>query len=57
MSDRLTVRQIQVTLRQAQEMQSIQHIRLPVPIVSRDDIHLWVEGPIRRAMVLKMCEL
>jgi hypothetical protein len=57
MSDGLAVRQVQVTLRQAQEMQGIQHICLPVPIVSRDDIHLRIEGPIRRAMVFKMCEL
>lgn len=57
MSDGLTVRKVQVTLCQAQEMQGIQYICLPVPIVSRDDIHLGVEGPIRRAMVFKMCEL
>ena len=57
MSNGLAVRQVEVTFRQTQEMQGIQHICLTISVIPGDDIDLRIEGPIRRAMVFKMCEL
>ena len=53
----LSVGEVQVTLRQTQEMQGIQHICLAISVIPGDDIDLGIKRPIGRAMVLKMCEL